>query len=74
LISKALENAGEGLVLFRRIEASKEIASVLAPSKKRHLRAWQWLQHAAERAHPVAPAFQCKYGGFEALMSLLGQL
>jgi prohibitin 1 len=33
LISKALESAGEGLVAFRRIEASKEIATVLAQSR-----------------------------------------
>jgi prohibitin 1 len=33
LISSALEKAGEGLVEFRRIEASKEIASVLAQSR-----------------------------------------
>jgi prohibitin 1 len=33
LISSALEKAGEGLVEFRRIEASKEIASVLAQAR-----------------------------------------
>jgi prohibitin 1 len=33
LISAALEKAGEGLVEFRRIEASKEIATVLAQSR-----------------------------------------
>jgi prohibitin 1 len=30
IISKALNKAGEGLVQFRRIEASKEIAATLA--------------------------------------------
>ncbi|KAI7846987.1 prohibitin-1 [Circinella umbellata] len=33
LISKSLEKAGEGLVDFRRIEASKEIAATLAASR-----------------------------------------
>lgn len=33
LISAALEKAGEGLVEFRRIEASKEIATVLAQAR-----------------------------------------
>lgn len=32
-ISEALQNAGSGLIEFRRIEASKEIASVLAGSR-----------------------------------------
>lgn len=33
MISKSLEKAGSGLIEFRRIEASKEIASVLARSR-----------------------------------------
>ncbi|RUP46027.1 prohibitin-1 [Jimgerdemannia flammicorona] len=33
LISQALEKAGEGLIEFRRIEASKDIASTLAQAK-----------------------------------------
>lgn len=32
-ISKALDKAGEGLVLLRRIEASKEIAATLSGSR-----------------------------------------
>lgn len=33
MIGKALEKAGSGLIEFRRIEASKEIATVLAKSR-----------------------------------------
>ena len=33
IISRALDKAGEGLVQFRRIEASKEIAATLAKGR-----------------------------------------
>ena len=33
IISRALDKAGEGLVAFRRIEASKEIAATLAKGR-----------------------------------------